>query len=300
MDKLNLMTSFIAVAEQGSFTAAGKQLGKTKALISTHVSQLEKWLQVRLIVRSTRSMQLTAAGQSYYGQARKVLDDLATLESQLINDSSSLVGRLRISAPTTYGELVLMPFIATLGEENRELDIELLLNDRYVDLISEGFDAAIRIGSLEDSSLVARPIGYSNMLLCSAPGFEQRFGPLESIEQLEQLPCVFDTNYRQGASWLLNDGQQLREIKPKAIARVNSALASATLACSGSAVAYCPEFAVTGMLERGELVSLLPALQHPQLPISILYPHRQYLSAKVKAFTEQLTDYCSKPQKKPH
>lgn len=291
MDKLNLMSTFVAVTEEGSFTAAAKRLGKTKALVSTHISQLEDLLNVRLLIRSTRSMQITSEGQSYYEQAKKILDDIVTLEAQLLQESQSLVGRLRISAPTTFGELVLMPCIAELTSANPELKIELLLNDRYVDLISEGFDVALRIGNLADSSLIARPAGFTQMILCASPAFIDHYGAPESIQQLTDLPCVFDTNLRHGGIWSFINKTQETEIRPNIIARVNSALAAAHMARTGRVIAYCPEFSVHTMLESGELISLLPEACHTRMPVNVIYPHRQHLSSRVTTFTQHFIDY---------
>ncbi len=293
MDKLNLMTSYIAVAEQGSFTAAARQLGKTKALLSTHVSQLEEWLKVRLITRSTRSMKLTPEGQSYYEQAKKIIDDIATLEAELQHQNRTLVGRLRIAAPTTFGELVLMPYIAQMLTDNPELTIELVLNDRFTDLIAEGFDLGIRIGQMDDSNLIARSAGSLQMMLCASPDYLKRYGTPHQLTQLNKLPCVFDSNHRAGASWRFQTDDGLIEVRPTFVVRVNSALAAANMARSGTVIAYCPDFAVNGMLQTGELVPVLADLCHKQIPVNIIYPHRQHLSAKVKAFADGLIDYMS-------
>lgn len=294
MDKLNLMSTFVTVTEAGSFTAAANRLGKTKALVSTHISQLEALLKVRLIIRSTRSMQVTSEGYSYYEQAKKILDDIVNLEAQLLNESQSLVGRLRISAPTTFGELVLMPFIAELTSANPDLKIELQLNDRFVDLISEGFDVALRIGKLADSSLIAKPAGFTRMILCASPEFIAHYGRPDTIEQLADLPCVFDSNYRQAGSWGFLQDKQNVEIKPRIIARVNSALAAANMAFTGRVIAFCPEFAIHSMLEKGELVSLLPQVCNTQIPVNVIYPHRQHLSSRVTTFTQQFIAYWNR------
>ncbi len=291
MDKLNLMSSFVAVAEEGSFTAAANRLGKTKALVSTHISQLETLLQVRLIIRSTRSMQITGEGKSYYEQAKKILDDIVTLEAQLLHDSQSLVGRLRISAPTTFGELVLMPCIAELTSANPDLNIELLLNDRYVDLINEGFDVGLRIGNLADSSLIARSAGFTRLMLCASPAFIEHYGKPAAIQQLAELPCVFDTNYRHSGTWHFINDQHETEVRPNITARVNSALAAANMARTGRVIAYCPEFAIQSMLDSGELISVLPDECNTRLPVSVIYPHRQHLSSKVTTFTQHFIDY---------
>lgn len=291
MDKLNLMTSFIAVAEEGTYTAAGKRLGKTTPLISTHISQLEALLNVRLIIRSTRSLQLTPTGQSYYEEARKVLDDIATLEARVRQENQSLVGRMRITAPVTFGEQVLMPFIARIVESNPQLNIELMLNDRYVDIVAEGFDAAIRIGNLEDSSLIARRIGSIRMLLCTSPAFIERYGMPQSPGDLESLPCVFDSNFRQGNRWSFSREDKSIEVTPKIIARVNSAAAAARMASTGLAITYAPDFAVRDEIQDGTLVEILGDYCQNDIPISMIYPHRKHLSAKVAAFVEQFTGY---------
>ena len=295
MDKLNLMSSFIAVAEEGTYTAAAKRLGKTKALISTHVSQLEEWLQVRLIVRSTRSVQLTETGQAYFLDAKKVLDDIATLEAQLLEDNRRLVGRLRISAPTTFGEIVLMPFVATLIGNNPGLQIDLVRNDRHVDIVAEGFDLAIRIGELNDSSLIARNVGKVRSLLCTSPHFFTRYGDVTHLAQLTTLPCVFDSNYRQANIWRFNQAddntEEVIDIAPKSIVRVNSALAAAKLAQTGMAIAYCPDFAAQQGLNDGSLVPVLESFCRRTIPVHVIYPHRKHLSAKVTAFVDQFSHY---------
>ncbi len=291
MDKLNLMTSFIAVVEEGTYTAAGKRLGKTTALVSTHISQLESLLEVRLLTRSTRSMQLTPTGQSYYEEAKQVLDDIATLEARVRQEHQTLVGRLRISAPVTFGEQVLMPFIAAMVEENPQLNVELLLNDRYVDIVAEGFDAAIRIGQLEDSALFARRIGSIRMLLCASPKFIERYGTPEKPEDLESLPCVFDTNLRQGNRWSLSCNGKTAEVAPKVIARVNSAVAAARMATTGLAITYAPDFAVKNEIEDGSLLEVMAEYNQTDVPINIVYPHRKHLSAKVSTFIEAFGEY---------
>jgi DNA-binding transcriptional LysR family regulator len=159
MDMLNLMRNFVAVVEEGSFTAAAKRLGKTKPLLSTQVTQLETKLAVRLLHKSTRSLTVTEAGNAYWGEAKRILDDVENLGSQLLNQHRSLAGSIRISTPVTYGEEVLTPFISYLISEQPRLHIDMMLTDRHVDLVNEGYDLAIRVGRLKDSNLIARSLG---------------------------------------------------------------------------------------------------------------------------------------------
>lgn len=289
MDRLNLMTSFIAVVEAGTITAAGQRLGKTKALVSTHLNQLEEYLQVRLVTRSTRSLQLTPEGQAYYEQAKQFMDDLANLEARVRQEQQSLVGRLRISAPATYGELVLMPFVATFIANNPDLDIELELSDRHVDIVGEGFDLAVRIGQLNDSSLIARPAGFIQMKLCATPEFLTRHPKLQGAEDLKRLPMVLDTNHRTLLKLMLNPQDPTSQFSPKICARVNSALASVNLACSGTAFAYVPDFAASQAVALGKLQFFMEDQCQSKVPIHLVYPHRKHLSAKVSAFISEFT-----------
>lgn len=290
MDKLNLMQSFIAVAEQGTYTAAARRLGKTKALLSTHISQLETALDVRLITRSTRSLTLTATGKAYYEQAKKLLDELATLESSLKHQQQQLAGRLRISAPTTYGEQVLMPLVARFIKHHPQLSVDVLLNDRYVDLVAEGFDLAVRVGQLPDSNLVARPVTEVKICVYATPSFIERYGRPQTPQQLMTLPCVVDSNNRQYGKWPFADGLQ---VKVNPVAVVNSALAACKLALCGDVLAMLPDFAVADEVVAGRLLPVLEAYAPPPLPVHVVYPHRQHLSARVSIFLEAFRQYVT-------
>jgi len=291
MDKLNLMNTFVAVVEEGGFTAAANRLGKTKALISTHVSQLETALSVRLVNRSTRRVNPTSDGMAYYHQVKQLLDELATIERQLVEQQSEVVGRLRISAPQTYGEVILPPFLARMLTKYPDLEVDLTLTDRYVDLVSEGFDAVIRLGQLQDSNLVAKTLGAYGIHLCASPELVKNQPPLTHPEQLNQWPCVIDANYRQGKPWLFQvDGESLAVPVPGAI-RVNSAQAALKLILSGVGVGISPGFLSQSYIQSGELRVLLTQFHQESLPISVLYPHRQHLQTKVRVFITELKDF---------
>lgn len=291
MNKLNLMAAFIAVYEEGSYTAAAKRLGKTKSLVSTQVSQLEELLQSRLITRSTRSIKPTASGASYYEQAKEILDHINDLESRLRDEQHNLVGKLRLSAPTTFGELIIMPFVATLIKKHPELQIDIMLSDRYVDIINEGFDAAIRIGHLEDSSLIANHVSDISVHLCASPEFIKNHGKPTSLDKLSLFPCVFDTNTRKSSSWEFSTNTGAIKVYPNQIIRVNSALAAACIAKHGSAIAYCPDFAIKEGVDKGDLIPLLTEEHKTQAPIHIIYPHRKHLSSRVSIFMKEFKDY---------
>ncbi len=294
MDKLNLMNSFVHVTEKGSYTAAAHQLRKTKALMSTHINQLEALLQVRLIHRSTRGLQLTDAGKAYYEHAKRILDDISTVEVGLKNDQQLLAGRLRISAPTTFGECVLMPFIAGFIQHYPDLKIDVVLNDQFVDLVSEGFDLAIRIGTLPDSDLIAMPVGKMILKACAAPDFIKLYGEPDHPHALAQLPAIYDSNTkRTGLRRCSKEGKEF-SFTTKPILSVNNALASARLASHGVAFTISPDFAVDPFIQRGELQTILTDYDFGEYPIHVVYSHRKYLQQKIKVFNQALKDSLGK------
>ena len=290
MDKLKLMESFIALHEEGSYTAAARRLGKTKASVSANVSNLEEHLKVRLVRRSTRSVQATSAGVNYYEKSKQVINDLYNLESSIQDEHHSLVGKIRLSAPTTYGEIVVMPFIAMLADKHPELEVDILLSDRFVDLINEGFDAAIRVGSLDDSSMIASYVGDVAMHLCASPIFLERHGMPKSLHDIADLPCIFDTN-RRLSTWTFSTKNGLVEASPKQVFRVNSALATANLAKYGNAIAYSPDFAVRESFDNGSLVPLLSELHDTSMPVNVIYSHRLHLPARVATFIREFKQH---------
>lgn len=293
MDKLNVMNSFVHVAEKGSYTAAAQHLSKTKALMSTHVSQLESELQVRLIHRSTRGIQLTEAGKAYYEQAKRILDDISMVEVSLRNDQQQIAGRLRISAPTTFGECVLMPFVAEFIDVHPDIKIDVVLNDRFVDLVSEGYDLAIRIGQLEDSDLIAVPVGLMTLKACASPVFIQRHSMPKVPQELASLPAVYDTNHKgRGLRRCYKEGESFA-FPIQSVISVNNALASARLAVHGNLFTISPDFAVDPFLKTGQLLQLLSDYDFGSYPVNAIYSHRKYLQHKVNVFNQALKKYMN-------
>lgn len=311
------MEAFITVFEEGSYTAAAKRLGRTKAMVSTQVSQLEAHLQIRLMTRSTRSIQATAMGRTYYEQAKLLLEDLDNLESQLTQSSQNVAGKLRIAVPTTYVEQVVMPFVAKLIETYPELEIDILLSDRYVDLINEGVDAAIRIGRLEDSSLIANHIGKVNMMLCASQAFLESYPTPRQFSDLSDLPCVLDDNSRENHwSFEAIENQDAMEginskgkstkgriesrvkVTPNYKVRVNSASAAVQLARHGKLICYTPAFAAQDLINQGLLIPILAKAHQTHFPIQIVYPHRKHTSARLTQFIAAFKAYLTEQKVK--
>ena len=282
------MQCFVAVYEEGSYTAAAKRLGKTKAMVSTQITQLENDLKVQLVARTTRRISPTDTGIEYYDQAKQLLADLANLELSIKERHHQLQGKLRLSVPMTFGETTLMPFLASFRRSHPGLEFDIVLSDRYVRVVEEGFDAAIRIGQLEDSSLIAVRIGAISMHLCCSPDFYAANKRAIDHQKFQQLPFIADTNtrYRQ----LEDSGITIRH-QQRACISVNSALAAATLAREGAGIALCPSFAVSADLHAGRLVELSTDGANTVVPVHLLYPHRKHLSSRISAMAEALKTF---------
>ncbi|WMN61688.1 LysR family transcriptional regulator (plasmid) [Pseudoalteromonas xiamenensis] len=287
MDKLNLMSCFIALVEEGSFTKAASRLGRSKALVSTHVKTLEEQLQVRLLYRSTRHIRLTEDGRVYYEEAKRLLEGIIQLEHNLLADSTGMAGRLRISVPTTYGEQCLVPFLAQMKITYPQLHIDCVFQDRFVDLVSEGFDLCVRVGRLSDSTLIAKQVGEIKLQVSVSPAFLEQYGPINSIDVLSQLPCIGDSNGKLDGKWQLNGVK----FNINETLRVNSASAAAQFAALGLGVCFCPDFALKPYVENGQLVTL--PFEEMQMPVHVVYPHRSHSHGKVTTFTADLKKYLS-------
>ncbi|MGY5452600.1 LysR family transcriptional regulator [Agarivorans sp. MS3-6] len=291
MNQLALYTSFVAVVEHGSFTLAAKHLGKTKAIVSRQVNQLEAQLNSRLISRTTRALSVTESGKEAYQRARIILEQVDDLNQLSQQQNDQLSGRLRISAPQTFAELNLMSVLPSFMQAHPQLKVELVLNDRYVDIVEDGFDLAIRIGQLEDSNLIARQVTRFKQVLVASPQYLSH-QPISSLEQLAKRPCIVDSNRRGGNKWQFSHQGKEHSIKVNAILSVNSALAAAAAAEQGLGVCLSPEFAVQQQLAKGSLVSLLDDYSSGDVGVYVIYPHRQYLTKKISAFIAHLKQHC--------
>ena len=290
MDKLTLMSSFAAVVEQGSYTKAAASLGKTKAIVSKQVSQLEALLQAKLINRTTRSIAITDTGRSIYDCARQILDDVGALQLTAQGQKETISGRLRISAPQSYAEIKFTPLLANFMLTYPNIQVQMQLNDRFVDIVDEGFDLAIRIGEMQDSNLIARKIGEIESVLVASPALLEKLQPIQTPDDIKHLPAIHDSNRRSGLKWQFTYQGQHHSVKPDTCLTVNSAVAAKIAAVAGIGISLLPDFSVEQELRQGSLVRLLGKYSAQKTGIYILYPHRQHLTAKVQALLNFLIE----------
>ncbi|MBF9031602.1 LysR family transcriptional regulator [Rhodobacterales bacterium HKCCE3408] len=295
MDLIDGMRTFAAVVEAGSFTAAGDRLGMSKKLASKYVAELESRLRVQLLRRTTRSLSLTNAGSRYYPRCVAVLEEIDALGAEIREGETGLSGLLRVSAPVTFGELFLQDALADFREDNPDLVIDLRLNDRFVDLAGEGFDLAIRIGVLEDSTLVARKLGETEIVAVASLDYLARAGMPESPADLSRHACLRDSNFRAGQAWAFEIGGTMQRIPVTGGYLVNSATAVRRLALRGAGIALCPDYAVAQDIAAGRLRRVLADFPSPTLGINAVFPDARRLPARTRAALDHLSRTFADP-----
>lgn len=293
MDKLNCMRAFAAVVEAGGFSEAARRTGVSKALVSKQVNQLEEHLGVRLLHRTTRRVSATSSGEAYYEQCRPLLAELDELDASVQSHAANPRGELRVTAPVTFAELHLMPVVSEFMRRYPEVRLRLDLTDRFVDLVEERIDVAVRIGNLSESSLVARRLGSTSMLLFASPAYLDEHAEPKRPEQLAQHACVADINYPGGTRWTLGTGETAATTDVPATILVNSARAARDLVLAGHGIGYLPSFAVADEIARGRLKHLLPDYPSARVGIFAVYQHRKHLSAKIRLFIDTAVEHCA-------
>lgn len=291
MDKLGCMRAFVTVVEGGGFSEAARRMGVSKALISKQIGQLEESLNVRLLHRTTRKVTPTSSGQAYFEQCRPLLAEFEELDAAMRLSSTSPSGELHVTAPVTFAEMHLMPVVSRYYSRYPDVTVKLDLTDRFVDLVEERIDVAIRIGELSDSSLVARSLGEVSMQLCASVEYLSKHGEPVEPHQLADHACLLDSNYPGGNHWMLGRGDRsvTVEVQPRLI--VNSARAGRELVLAGHGIAFLPSFAIVDDINMGRMQALLPDYASEPIGIYALYQHRKHLSAKIRLFINEMIEY---------
>lgn len=290
MDKLACIRAFINVVESGGFSETARRMNVSKALISKQVGQLEQSLNVRLLHRTTRKVTPTSSGQAYFDQCMPLLAEFDELDATMRLSSTNPSGELHVAAPVTFAEMHLMPVVSRYYGRYPDVTVKLDLTDRFVDLVEERIDVAIRIGELSDSSLVARKLGEVSMQLCASVEYLAVHGEPVRPQQLADHACLVDSNYPGGNHWKLgslNDPVSI-EVKPRLI--VNSARAGRDLVMAGHGIAFLPSFAITDDINKGRIKRLLPEYASEPIGIYAVYQHRKHLSAKIRLFIDEMNE----------
>jgi DNA-binding transcriptional LysR family regulator len=291
MNQYEEMQTFIRIVDAGSITKAAEQLNTVKSAVSRRLTDLEKRLGVSLITRTTRTQTLTNSGKSYYQQCLRLIDDLAEVESQIRNQHSALKGKIRIAAPLSFGLSHLGPALRKFNEINPDIKFDIDFNDRKVDIVEEGFDLAIRISKLEDSTLIARKITSFNSVLCASPGYLKKHGRPKIPEDLENGHLKL--HYKdQPELWSFYKDDQIISVKiPKAISTNNgNFLCDAAIDSLG--LLYTPDFICYKAIRLGQLEVLLrDYTQQNKINAYAVYPQTRHLSQRVRSLVDYLAQY---------
>lgn len=294
MDRLAAMQTFAKVVETGSFTKAAEALGISRTMATVHVGRLEEHLRVRLLNRTTRRLSLTEAGSAYYERAATLLGEMASLEGSLEAMVEEPAGVLKISAPVSFGVLHLATALAEFAEKHPAVRYDVSLNDRTVDLVDEGYDLAIRIARLVDSSLVARRIASTTLYVCASPDYVKRHGAPKHPQELAARQCLGYAYAGTGDKWTLEGPGGAAEVRVRTESRANNGDLLRMLAVHGHGIALLPDFIVVDDLRSKRLVQLLPEYNAGELGIFAVYPSRKFLSAKVRTLVDFLVRHFAR------
>lgn len=289
-DRLEEMLSFTAVARALSFADAARELGISPSTLSRRISRLEAALGTALLRRTTRHVSLTEAGTLYFERCQDVLtrvEDAEALVSGLAGDPR---GRLRVAVPNLFGQLQIAPLLPEFMRRFPRIGLELSFMDRYVDLVQERFDVAIRIGSLPDSSLVARRLATNRRILCAAPGYLRGRRPMEEPGDLAQHACLFFTPLAEGPVWNLQRGEERAAVRGRPVLSADNAEALRLAAVGGCGVTILATFLIAEDLRAGRLVRVLEEWSVPDTGIFAVHPPGRLVPSKVRAFVSFLAE----------
>lgn len=299
MDRLESMHIFIRVAELSSFTQAADSLGLPKATVSNAVRQLEALLGTRLLQRTTRRVRLTQDGEAFYERCSHLLADMDAATSMFQRSPAEIAGRLRVDMPSGMAKSLIIPRLPEFLDAHPGIDIELSTTDRRVDLIREGFDCVIRVGTLSDSNLVARPLGQLRIINCVSPDYIRRYGEPKTVDDLPEhwLVHYVQTLGVRDEGWEYFDGEGYRYVPMQGRLTVNGADAYTAACLAGLGIIQAPAVGVRQALAEGRLVEVLKDYSVEPMPVNLLYPDRRHLSRRLQAFMawigELMQDYVS-------
>jgi DNA-binding transcriptional LysR family regulator len=294
MIKFESLTAFAAIAEAGSITGAAQRLGLSKSVVSERLTELERALAAKLVHRTTRKLVLTADGRAFYDRAKRILRDLDHAASELAEKRGALAGPLRISAPVSFGKLHLGPALFAFLEKNPGIDMTLELDDRFVDILAEGYDALIRHGPIDEKRVIVKRLAPSRRLLVASPDYLKRYGRPTSLQALEQHRGIIYSN-RGADDWKFRSGRKYLTVRPSTAFRVNNGLLMLDAAIAGMGIALLATFFLQNSLEKHLLTAVDVGAEAEDATIYIGYPDHLRSSGKIRALTSWLQQSFGRP-----
>ncbi|QUT18112.1 LysR family transcriptional regulator [Rahnella inusitata] len=291
MDKFTGMQIFIAAVEEGSFAAAARRFKLSAAMAGKHVSAIESDLNVRLIQRSTRRLSLTEAGQRYYERCKVIIEALEDANREACDIQTTPRGLLRIAAPVAFGAMHLGAIVSRYLEQFPQVSLDVVLEDKYIDLLENRIDVAIRIGRLDDPTLVTRRLAPCWMVLCASPEYLKKHGAPETPNDLSRAPRLAFSQAVSAGDWTIYDAEnRLHTIESACRLTANNIQFLLESALAGTGIAYGPGFVFREYIKQGRLIELLPTYRTTELTIQAVYPSAIRIPFKVRSFVDFIAD----------
>jgi DNA-binding transcriptional LysR family regulator len=286
MDRIDAMAAFIAVCDADGFAHAARRLGVSPSVITRQIASLEERLGVQLLHRTTRSVGLTETGRHFLERARRIVADVQEAEASAQGEQSEPQGRLSITAPVIFGRIHVAPLLAQLMRLHPRLTTELHVSDRMVNLIEDGHDAAIRIGHLPDSQLIARRVGETRRVLVASPSYLRTAGTPAHPSDLARFDIIAVTGFAWSREWRFVDGDSELRVRVEPRCVTNSGDAAVAYAADGGGLTFALTYQVKAAVASGRLVEVLSGFSPPALPVHAVYPSSRLVSSKVRAFMD--------------
>lgn len=289
MDKLSNMQAFATVAQTGSFAEAARRLNIANSVVTKRVQDLENYLGTQLLMRTTRKVTLTDTGYSYLEYVRKLMDEMAEIESGILHKAQKPVGTIRLTAPLSFGMQYLGPALASYLEQHEEVSVKTYLSDRYVDLVAEGYDLAIRVGALNDSSLIAKKLGSCRRVVCASPAYLKKHGRPKTPKDLKEHNCLSYLNLAEGKAWpfMIEGTRTWQPVTGNFLSDNGDLLHQAALEDCG--ITLLPTFIVGKAIEQKKLEIVLEDYEEKDFEIYAVYQHTRHLSTKIRTLIDHFS-----------
>lgn len=286
MDRLHEIEVFVAVADAGSFAEAGRRLRLSPPAVTRAVSALEDRLGARLLNRTTRSLSITDVGARFLENARRILDDLAAAERDAVGETEMPKGHLSVTASVTFGRTLLAPVACGFLAQHPQVSLSLLLLDRVANLVEEGIDAAVRIGPLPESNLVARRLGEVRRLLVASPDYLARRGTPADVSDLRAHAMIAFTGLIPNRDWRFQDGRTGKSVSLTPRFEINDAAAAISAAEAGDGITFALSYMVAEGIRQGRLTTVLDDLAPPSTPVHLVFPQSRLMAPKLRSFID--------------
>ncbi|WP_179188158.1 LysR family transcriptional regulator [Kiloniella majae] len=293
MSRLSGMEAFIAVTETGSFSAAGKRLGIARAVVSKRVSALESTMGARLLNRTTRRVSITGPGTEFYERCRVIIEEFYVARDELAKNQIEPEGHIKLSVPMSFGQLHLAPALLDFMEFYPKIVVNMILTDRFVDVIAEGYDLVVRVGNLEDSSLISRHLAPVKRILCASPNYLELMGSPDKPEDLTHHRILHYGWHQTGTRWDLQGKNDKKSIEVEVNFSANNGEVLAAAAKAGRGVALIPNFVIADELKEGKLVRVLPDYEATSIGLHALWPASKLQPTRVRILIDFLINRFS-------